>query len=284
MTVPVIARILDEPRLLDELVGPDPEAVGREIYRRFHLAASFDDEGRDDDTGLLAAVRTALGGRTRVSADGWAYGSALADGRLIVRRADGLEVAVEFGDIERMAAGHITLRLPSLEPGVMNGWVWFHSSARPERAADLSARIYLCLDGEGRATEWADLVAGLDDQAYVFSSKIIRRKKERTRPDGVVVYCRTDEVPDFLECIGELIPPGRRGTATAGFAVRVAPGVSVSVPQEGEDRHASLGMDRSRDIARRLVAGEPAESAVIEVARVLERQSAQVAALLGEDV
>ncbi|WP_331721300.1 T3SS effector HopA1 family protein [Streptomyces sp. NBC_00212] len=284
MTVPVIARILSDPALLNELAGADSEVVGREIYRRFHLAMTFDDEVRDDDTGLLVAVRTALGGRTHLAGGNWAYQSALSDGRLIVRRDDGLQVAVEFGDIERMAAGRITVRLPSLEPGVMNGWVWFHSSIRPEHAAELSARIYLCLDGEGRASGWADLVAGLDDQAYVFSSKIIRRKKERARPDGVVVYCRTGDVPVFLESIGKLIPPGQLGTATAGFAVGVSPGASVSVPQEGEDRHASLGMERSRNIARRLVAGDPAESAVVEVARVLEEQSAQVAALLGEAV
>ncbi|MGW2089802.1 T3SS effector HopA1 family protein [Streptomyces sp. NPDC001880] len=279
MTVPVIGRMLHDSGFLEGLAGEE-EAVGREIYHRFHLAVSFDAESTDDHT-LVPVVREELGDRTRQS-DGWTCRSTLPDGRLIVRRADGLEVAVGFDDIERMHAGRIVVRMPSLEPGVMKGWVCFHGSTPPLDEAEVTARIYLCLDKAERARSWSALVAGLDDQGHVFSSKIIRRGEERKRPDSAVVYCRPQDVSDLVGSLRKLIPPDQLGEPTAGFAVRLSPGISVSVPQESEDKDGSLGMHRSLRIARALLAGASAQSAITEVAHLLARQDAQVSDMLRE--
>ncbi|MFE7541884.1 T3SS effector HopA1 family protein [Streptomyces platensis] len=279
MTASVIARILDDPDALADLLGKDETAVGREIYRRFHLGIAPGGTGSDDDRVLLDGVRRRLAGRRRPSS-GWAYRSALAGGRLVVRRDDGLEVAVAFGDIERAEGEQVTLRLPSLEPGVMNGWVWFHGRTRGRDK--LTARIYLCLPTAERAKWWSDLVAGLDDQAHVFSAKIIRRREERVRPDGAVIYCRTPDVPDTLSVVRKLVPPGQLGSPTAGFAAPVCAGISVGVPQDGEDPHASLGMERAMSIARLLGSDPPTESDLSAVAELLERQRSQVTGLLKE--
>ncbi|MGW8395841.1 T3SS effector HopA1 family protein [Streptomyces lydicus] len=280
MTAPVIARILADPDALADLRGKNEAAAGREIYRRFHLGIGPGSTDADDDTVLLDTVRSRLADRRRPSSS-WTYRSGLADGRLVVRRDDGLEVAVAVGDIESVKGEQVTLQLPSLEPGVMNGWIWFHGSTTPGRD-ELTARIYLCLPTAERAKWWSALVADLDDQAHVFSAKIIRRREERARPDSVVIYCRTPDVPGILSAVRQLVPPGQLGSSTAGFAAPVCAGISVGVPQDGEDPHASLGMNRATSIARLLETGPLTESALSAVAECLERQRAQVTGLLKE--
>lgn len=201
---------------------------------------------------------------------------------MVLRRDDGLTVTAAFGDIEGVDAGRVTLRLPSLEPGVMNGWLWFHGRNRPGDDEDLTVRIYLSLPGQERGRWWSTLVARLDELAYVFSSKIIRRAGEHGRPDGVVLYCRPHDLPGLLTETARVLPSAELGAHTAGFAVAVSEGVSVAVPQEGEDPQASMGMLRAETIVKALADGKRGEEAVAEVARVLELQNAQVAGLLSD--
>ncbi|MGW7198672.1 T3SS effector HopA1 family protein [Streptomyces chryseus] len=280
MTASVISRILSAPDVLDGLAAREEAEARQEIYRRFHLAGTVPaDAGHDDDVTLLDTARTRLADRYRSSA-GWAYHAALGDGRWVVRRDDGLTVIAAFGDIEGVDAGQVTLRVPGLEPGVMNGWLWFHGRNRPEGDEDLTVRVYLSLPGQERGRWWSTLVARLDELGYAFSSKIIRRAGERGRPDGVVVYCRPQDLSGLLTETARVLPADELGAHTAGFAVAVSEGVSVAVPQEGEDPQASMGMHRAETIVKALADGRRGEEAVAEVARVLELQDAQVADLL----
>lgn len=249
-----------------------PLRLESELARRIYVACHL---GLDEEPPVLGSSVRAL--EDHPFADGLSAANdsrcyddpgwgvvACRDGRFRVLK-DGLTLTVRGDDLraERCPSegALVAVRFPAERRYALPGFYLAIGSAGPPHDEFPLKRLYVHASSLRAATVLGAITRGLNGLGVRYQCKALNDPAQYVRPDAIVVYV---ELADFERAhakVAASLDPRWLQPTTPGFASRLDSGIAHGdEPRQKAGRPISLGQDRSRLVARGLVAAWRADA------------------------